>query len=45
MSSGETGENDNALLGLSAAPEIFVEGYRGAMTRSGQVKLNFFSTF
>jgi hypothetical protein len=43
MPPDSAGENDNALLGLSAAPEMFVEGYRGAMTRQGLVKLNFFS--
>lgn len=35
--------NDNQIIGVSAAPEIFVEGYRGVMTRAGVVKLNFFA--
>ncbi len=35
---------DDEVAGLAAAPELFVEGYRGAMVRAGMVKLNLFST-
>ena len=35
---------DAIILGLEGIPEIFLEGYRGAMFRAGIVKLNMFST-
>ncbi|MDX2103167.1 MAG: hypothetical protein SF002_11570 [Alphaproteobacteria bacterium] len=35
--------DDYQVLGVLAAPEHFVEGYRGATCRAGLVKLNFFS--
>jgi len=35
---------DSIILGLETAPELFVEGYRGALYRAGVVKLNFFAT-
>lgn len=35
---------EDELQGLATAPEIFVEGYRGAMVRGGVLKLNLFST-
>jgi hypothetical protein len=43
MDAPEPEVSDNHLLGLSAAPEVFVEGYRGAMMRAGVLKLNFFT--
>ena len=43
MEAPEPERSDNHLLGLSAAPEVFVEGYRGAMMRAGVLKLNFFA--
>jgi len=43
MNGSKMEENDNLVLGLSSAPEIFVEGYRGAMSRAGVIKLNFFA--
>lgn len=43
MEAPEPEGSDNLLLGLSAAPEVFVEGYRGAMMRAGVLKLNFFT--
>lgn len=43
MDDPEPEMNDNRLLGLLAAPEVFVEGYRGAMMRAGVLKLNFFA--
>lgn len=44
MNSSDPNGDDNTLLGLERVPEIFVEGYRGAMTRAGMIKLNFFTT-
>ncbi|MBY0336365.1 MAG: hypothetical protein K2X11_07115 [Acetobacteraceae bacterium] len=35
---------DDDLLGLAEAPELFVEGYRGALLRGGVVKLNLFTS-
>lgn len=35
--------SDNEIEGLAAAPEFYVEGYRGTLARAGVVKLNFFS--
>jgi hypothetical protein len=35
--------DDSKVLGLEAAPEFLVEGYRGAAMRAGIVKLNFFT--
>ena len=43
METSETVENDNRILGLSRTPEVYVEGYRGAMARAGVIKLNFFT--
>lgn len=43
MKPPEPDANDNQIIGLSAAPEILVEGFRGVMTRAGVVKLNFFA--
>jgi hypothetical protein len=36
-------EDDNALVGLEAAPALLVDGYRGALLSGGVVRLNFFS--
>jgi hypothetical protein len=35
--------DDAEIQGLDKAPEILVEGYRGATLRAGLVKLNFFT--
>ena len=43
MKAVEPEVNDNEILNLAAAPEVLVEGYRGAMVRAGLVKLNFFA--
>lgn len=43
MDAPEPESSDNQILGLHSAPEIFAEGYRGAMFRAGVVKINFFA--
>ena len=35
---------ESILVGIEGAPEIFVEGFHGALYRAGVVKLNMFST-
>ena len=43
MKAVEQDQDDNKLIGLSEAPEVLVEGYRGVMMRAGMLKLNFFA--
>lgn len=34
---------DHVILGVAEAPEIFVDGYRGAISNGQIVKINFFT--